>query len=90
MAPSIHNEDMLFVDRRYDRLGGNGVNTLEINGRILVRRVESHMGTRIVFKCDNPAYDDYPVADVDAVKRIGLRVLGKVHAAAGVTVFWNS
>lgn len=90
MAPSIHDGDMLFVDRRYDRLGGNGVYALEINGRVLVRRVENRMGTGIVFKCDNPAYDDYPVVDVDAVKRIGLRVLGKVHAAVGVTVFWNS
>ena len=90
MAPSIHDGDMLFVDRRYDRLGGNGVYALEINGRVLVRRVENRMGTGIVFKCDNPAYDDYPVTDVDAVKRIGLRVLGKVHAAVGVTVFWNS
>lgn len=90
MAPSIHDGDMLFVDRRYDRLGGNGVYALEINGRVLVRRVENRMGTGIVFKCDNPAYDDYPVADVDAVKRMGLRVLGKVHAAVGVTVFWNS
>lgn len=90
MAPSIHDGDVLFVDRRYDRLGGNGVYALEINGRVLVRRVENRMGTGIVFKCDNPAYDDYPVADVDAVRRIGLRVLGKVHAAVGVTVFWNS
>lgn len=90
MAPSIHDGDFLFVDRRHDKLGGNGVYALEINGRVLVRRVEYRMGTGIVFKCDNPAYEDYPVKDTDSVRRIGLRVLGKIHAAIGITVFWNS
>lgn len=90
MAPSIHDGDMMFIDRRHDRLDGNGVYALEINGRVLVRRVEYRMGAGIVFKCDNPAYEDYPVKDTDSVRRIGLRVLGKVHAAVGTTVFWNS
>ena len=90
MAPSIYDGDMMFVDRRYDKLGGNGVYAVEINGRVLVRRVEYRMGTGIVFKCDNPAYEDYPVKDTDSVRRIGLRVLGKVHATVGTTVLWNS
>lgn len=90
MVPSIHDGDMMFVDHRHDKLGGNGVYALEINGRVLVRRVEYRMGTGIVFKCDNPAYEDYPVKDTDSVRRIGLRVLGKVHAAVGTTIFWNS
>lgn len=90
MAPSIHDGDMMFVDHRHDRLGGNGVYAVEINGRVLVRRVEYRMGAGIVFKCDNPAYDDYPVKDTDSVRRMGLRVLGKVNAAVGVSIFWNS
>lgn len=90
MAPSIHDGDMMFVDHRHDRLEGNGVYAVEINGRVLIRRVEYRMGSGIVFKCDNPFYDDYPVKDTDSVRRIGLRVLGKVHAAVGITVFWSS
>lgn len=89
MSPAIHDGDMMFVDRRYDKLGGNGIYAVEINGRVLVRRIENRMGTGIVFKCDNPAYQDYPVKDADAVKRMGLRVLGKVHAAVGINMFWN-
>jgi peptidase S24-like protein len=87
MAPSIHDGDMLFVDRSHDRPGANGLYAMEIDGRVIVRRVENRIGTGIVFKCDNPAYEDYAVGDMEAAQRMGLRILGKVHAAVGISVF---
>lgn len=87
MAPSIHDGDMLFFDRSHDRLSANGLYVIKIDGRIIVRRVENRIGTGIVFKCDNPAYEDYAVCDVETARNLGLCVLGKIYAAVGVSMF---
>ncbi len=83
MAPRILDGDLMFVDRSADRIAGNGIYALQIDGRLTVRRVESRLGTGLVFKCENPAYEDQIVKDAAGVKRVGLRVVGKVRGTIG-------
>ena len=90
MAPAICDRDLLFVDRSQDRVDGNGIYAVQIDGRVLVRRIENRVGAGIVVKCDNPAYDDYSVGDAEAAERMGLRVIGKVYAVVGTRVFWHN
>ena len=78
MAPRIRDGDMLFVNSAIDRLAGNGIYVLEIDGRVLIRDVEHRIGTGLVFRCANPHYKESTVRDFAAVERIGLRVLGMV------------
>ncbi len=87
MAPRIRDGDLMFVDRSADRIAGNGIYALEGDGRLMVRRVESRLGTGLVFKCENPAYEDQIVKDAAGVKRVGLRVVGKVKGTIGMTRF---
>lgn len=87
MVPRILDGDLVFVDRSADRIAGNGIYALEIDGRLTVRRVESRLGTGLVFKCENPAYEDQIVKDAAGVKRVGLRVIGKVKGTIGMTRF---
>lgn len=89
MAPRIQDGDLMFIDRATDKLTGNGLYLLEVDGRVIVRRVESRLGAGLVFKCENAAYEDCVVKDAAAAKRMGLRVIGRVSGAVGVARFWN-
>lgn len=89
MAPQIQDGDLIFVDLAADQLVGNGIYALELEGRFMVRRVESRLGTGLVFKCEKPEYADCVVKDAAAAKRMGLRVIGKVRGAVGVARFWR-
>ena len=88
MAPLIRDGDLIFVDVRADRLAGNGIYALEVDGRMVVRRVDSRLGIGLVFKCDNERYPERVVKDAVAARRLGVRVIGKVRGAVGVTHFW--
>ena len=88
MAPKIRDGDMMFVDTATNSLDGNGIYALECDGRIMVRKVESRIGKGLVFKCENPQYEERVVKDAAAAKRLGLRVIGKVTGAVGVVRFW--
>ena len=90
MAPLICDGDLMFVDSRANQLVGNGIYALELDGRCMVRRVDSRLGTGLVFKCDNERYPERVVKDAAAARRLGLRVIGKVRAAIGVTHFWQA
>ena len=88
MAPLICDGDLMFVDVRADRLAGNGIYALEVDGRIVVRRVDNRLGVGLVFKCDNERYPERAVKDAAAARRLGMRVIGKVRGAVGGTHFW--
>jgi phage repressor protein C with HTH and peptisase S24 domain len=89
MVPLICDGDLLFVDRAADRFAGNGIYALEVDKRLMVRRVESRLGAGLVVKCENEGYQESVVKDAAAAKRAGLRVIGKVRGAVGVARFWN-
>ena len=43
----------------------------------------------MVFRCEKQGYEDFVVRDFAAARRMGLRVIGKVKGAVGITRFWN-
>ena len=92
MAPLICDGDLMLVDSRANQLVGNGIYALELDGHShwMVRRVDSRLGTGLVFKCDNERYPERVVKDAVAARRLGLRVIGKVSGAIGVTHFWQT
>ena len=55
---------------------------------MLFRSVDSRLGIGLVFKCDNERYPERVVKDAAAARRLGVRVIGKVRGAVGVTHFW--
>ena len=87
MAPKIHDGDIVFVDRTAVDLSGNGIYAVEFDGRTMIRLVESRIGTGLVFRCENAAYEDCVVRDAAAARRMGLRVLGRVSGAIGAMRF---
>jgi Peptidase S24-like len=88
MTPKIRDGDMMFVDTTTNSLDGNGIYALECDGRVMVRKVESRIGKGLVFKCENPQYEERVVKDAAAARRLGLRVIGKVTGAIGAVRFW--
>jgi hypothetical protein len=84
MAPRIHDGDLVFVDRTVVSLAGNGIYVIELDGRVMIRTVESRIGTGLVFRCDNDAYEDNIIKDAATARRLGLRVLGRVNGAIGL------
>lgn len=89
MSPTIRDGDLLFVVRGSDRILGNGIYALELGGRTVVRRVEAGLGSGLVLKCDQAGYRSRALKDAAAIKRAGLRVMGKVQGAIGLTRFWH-
>lgn len=87
MAPQIRDGDLVFVDRSADRIAGNGIYALEVGGRLMLRRLESRPGVGLVLKCENRAYEDQIVKDGAGIKRMGLRVVGKVNGTIGMAHF---
>ena len=87
MAPTIRDGDLMFVDRTVVTLSGNGVYAVELDGRVMIRKVESRIATGLVFRCENAAYADCLIKDAAAARRMGLRVLGRVNGAIGAQRF---
>lgn len=87
MAPRIRDGDLVFIDRTAVSLSGNGIYAVELDGRTMIRMVESRIGAGLVFRCENAAYEDCVVKDAAVARRMGLRVLGRVIGAIGAQRF---
>lgn len=87
MAPHLLEGDLIFVDTGVDRLAGNGVYALECGGKLIIRRVEQRLGNGFVLKCDNQAYSDHEMKSAATARRLGVKVVGKVHGAISARVF---
>lgn len=87
MVPQLHEGDLVFVDTGIDHLAGNGLYALEYDGKLLIRRIEQRLGGRLVLKCTNRNYQDWELTDSSAVRRSGLKILGKVQGSIGMRVF---
>lgn len=81
MAPQLREGDLVFVDTGIDHLAGNGLYALEYDGKLLIRRIEQRLGGRLVLKCTNRTYQDWELAESTAVRRSGLKILGKVQGS---------
>lgn len=87
MEPHLHEGDLVFVDVGIGHLAGNGLYALEYDGKLLIRRIEQRLGGRLVLKCTNRTYQDWELVESTAVRRSGLKILGKVQGSIGMRVF---
>jgi len=86
MAPYLCEGDLVFVDTSVDQLAGNGVYALECGGKLIIRRLERRIGDGLVLRCDNQAYRDHELESSAMIKRLGVKIVGKVHGAISVRV----
>lgn len=56
MEPAIRAGDLLLIDTGIDRFVDDAIYVVAVDGRILVKRVQTFMGGAVTIKSDNPAY----------------------------------
>jgi len=79
MEPRIQKGAPIFVNKSIKTIEGNGIYVLEYQGRTVVRIVENRIGEGLVLSCENIKYKDTVLKDQDAVKKMGLTVIGKAE-----------
>ena len=80
MDPTIRDGDLLFVDTSVHDIDNSRIYVLEVNGRLLVKRVQLRLDGSLVIKSDNPRYDPEVVVPSE---RDPLRIIGRVVYQAG-------
>jgi phage repressor protein C with HTH and peptisase S24 domain len=58
MEPTIHDGDVILVDRSIDRVVDNGIYVVTLGNLVLVKRVQTRRDGSAVLKFDNQRYDD--------------------------------
>jgi transcriptional regulator with XRE-family HTH domain len=75
MAPTLNNNDLVLVDMRANKVEDNAIYVLQLNGALVIKRVQRKFNGTVVIKCDNPAYEDEFLTPEEAHH---LAVLGRV------------
>lgn len=81
MAPTFGDGDLLLLDTSARPLGQEGVCVLLLDGRLLVKRVQTLPEKRVRLQSDNPAYS--PIDLADDWDSGGLQFVGRVLWRAG-------
>lgn len=79
MEPRIQKGALVFIDPTVTMIQGNGIYALEYKERTTIRIVEDRIGEGLVLSCENKQYKDTVVKDPAAVKKLGLKVIGKAE-----------
>lgn len=58
MEPTIHDGDVILVDRSIDKVVDNGIYVVTLGNLVLVKRVQTRRDGSAVLKSDNQRYDD--------------------------------
>jgi phage repressor protein C with HTH and peptisase S24 domain len=80
MDPTIRDGDLLLVDTSARDIQSSRVYVLEVNGALLVKRIQVRLDGSLIVKSDNAAYEAEAVRAEDAGT---LRILGQVVWHAG-------
>lgn len=80
MDPTIRDGDLLLVDTSARDIQSSRVYVLEVNGALLVKRIQMRLDGSLIVKSDNAAYEAEAVRAEDAGT---LRILGQVVWHAG-------
>lgn len=75
MEPSLSNEDLILVDMRRNHVEDNAIYVLQLNGTLLVKRIQRKINGSLQVMSDNPRYDTETVKADHAAE---LHVLGRV------------
>lgn len=63
MEPTLHAHDVVLVDRSIKELAGDGIYVMVMDGRLLIKRLQSLPGKKISVTADNPAYKPFIIDD---------------------------
>jgi phage repressor protein C with HTH and peptisase S24 domain len=80
MDPTIRDGDILLVDTSVKDIQSSRVYVLQVNGALLVKRIQVRLDGSLVVKSDNPSYEPEVVRPDD---RNPLRIIGQVVWQAG-------
>ena len=80
MDPTIRDGDLLFVDTSVQEVQNSRIYVLNVNDRLLVKRVQLRVDGSFVVKSDNPRYDPEIIVPSE---RAPLRIIGRVVYQAG-------
>ena len=80
MDPTIRDGDILLVDTSVRDIQSSRVYVLQVNGALLVKRIQVRLDGSLVVKSDNPSYEPEVVRPDE---RSPLRILGQVVWQAG-------
>jgi len=75
MEPVLSNEDLILVDMRKNRVEDNAIYVLQLNGSLLVKRIQHKLDGSLHVMSDNPRYE---AEIVNAERAPDLHVLGRV------------
>lgn len=75
MVPELNNQDLILVDMRMSELSANGIYVIQLNGHLLVKRIQTRMDGSVTVISDNPKYAPEPLTAEQAQSLI---VLGLV------------
>ena len=75
MQPTMRAGSLLIVNHTVDRLSGDGIYAIQLDGDLYVKRVQRMLGGGFVISSDNKEYRDQEVRNPEAV---GLIVIGAV------------
>lgn len=75
MEPVLSNEDLILVDMRKNHVEDNAIYVLQLNGSLLVKRIQHKLDGSLHVMSDNPRYE---AEIVNAERAPELHVLGRV------------
>lgn len=75
MEPVLSNEDLILIDMRKSRVEDNAIYVLQLDGTLLVKRIQRKLDGSLHVMSDNPRYE---AEIVNAERAPELHVLGRV------------
>lgn len=75
MEPTLSNGDLILLDMRHEKVMDNSVYAIQLNGGLLVKRIQRKLNGSIIVKSDNPRYEP---ESLDPTEADQLRVVGRV------------
>ena len=75
MEPSIRDGDLLLLDVSSQEISSSAIHVIEVEGELLVKRLERRLNGSILVHSDNPRYAPQELTKAD---RAGLRIIGQV------------
>lgn len=75
MEPTLSNGDLILVNLKKQQITNNAVYVLQLDGELLVKRIQRLLSGNLIIKSDNTAYDTEEITHDQA---ISLNVFGMV------------
>jgi len=73
MEPTLHPGDMILLDRSVEKIQSNSIYAIQVNGTLLVKRIQKRIDGSVIIKSDNAAYETETINSdaADALKIVG-------------------